>query len=58
MEKLHRVCEFSQSKWLVVYIEKNTIMRKQAENDFEIKIFQANEQRLFRKNDGESAQAK
>ena len=58
MEKLHRVCEFSQSKWLGVYIEKNTIMRKQAENDFEKFFFQANEQCLFRKNDGESAQAK
>ena len=34
VEKLHRVCEFSQSKWLGVYIEKNTSMCKQAENDF------------------------
>ena len=58
VEKLHRVCEFSQSKWLGVYFEKNTIMGKQAENDFENFFFQANEQRLFRKNDGESAQAK
>ena len=38
VENLHRVCESSQSKWLGVYIEKNTIMRKQARNDFE-KIF-------------------
>ena len=35
VEKLHRVCEFQQSKWLGVYIEKNTVMRKQATNDFE-----------------------
>ena len=33
--KLHRVCEFEQSKWLVVYIEKNTVMRKQTKKDFE-----------------------
>ena len=39
VEKLHRVSEFSQSKWLGVYIEKNTIMRKQAENDFEKNFF-------------------
>ena len=39
VEKLHRVCEFNQSKWLGVYIEKNTIMRKQAENDFEKNFF-------------------
>ena len=35
VEELHRVCEFNQSKWLGVYIEKNTVMRKQATNDFE-----------------------
>ena len=35
VDKLHRVCEFEQSKWLGVYIEKNTVMRKQAKNDFE-----------------------
>ena len=35
VKKLHRVCEFQQSKWLGVYIEKNTVMRKQATNDFD-----------------------
>ena len=35
VSKLHRVCEFQQSTWLRVYIEKNTVMRKQATNDFE-----------------------
>ena len=35
VDKLHRVCEFEQSKLLGVYIEKNTVMRKQAKNDFE-----------------------
>lgn len=33
--KLHRVVEFRQSKWLGDYISKNTVMRKQASNDFE-----------------------
>ena len=37
MERPQRVCEFSQSKWLRVYIEKHTIMRKQAEIDFTLK---------------------
>ena len=36
--ELHRVVKFQQSKWLRAYISKNTIMRKQASNDFE-KIF-------------------
>ena len=35
VERLHRVCQFEQSNWLGVYIEKNTVMRKQASNDFE-----------------------
>ena len=35
LEKFHRVCEFQQSKWLGVYIEKNTGIGKQATNDFE-----------------------
>ena len=39
VDRLHRVCEFKQSKWLGVYIEKNTVMRKQADNDFEKAFF-------------------
>ena len=35
VDKIHRVCQFEQSKWLDVYIEKNTVMRRQAKNDFE-----------------------
>lgn len=35
VKKLHRVIQFQQSKWLGSYIAKNTIMRKQAGNDFE-----------------------
>ena len=39
VDRVHRVCEFKQSKWLGVYIEKNTVMRKQADNDFEKAFF-------------------
>ena len=35
VRKLHRVIQFRQSKWLGDYIPKNTVMRKQATNDFE-----------------------
>ena len=35
VSKLHRVVQFRQSKWLGDYISKNTVMRKQASNDFE-----------------------
>ena len=34
-DKIHRVFEFEQSKGLGVYIGINTVMRKQAKNDFE-----------------------
>ena len=34
VRKLHRVIQFRQSKWLGDYISKNTIMRRQAPNDF------------------------
>ena len=44
VEKFHRVCEFQQSKWLSVYIENNTVMLKQATNDFfERKLFYVDE---------------
>ena len=55
VDKLHRVCEFKQSKWLGVYIEKNTVMRKQAKNDFE--LLQVDEQRMFRENQGKLEKA-
>lgn len=35
VKRLHRVIQFKQSRWLGDYISKNTIMRKQAINDFE-----------------------
>ena len=39
VENLHRVCEFQQSQWIGVYIEKKNCMWKQATNDFEKKIY-------------------
>ena len=35
VKQLRRVLQFRQSKWLGDYIKKNTVMRKQAANDFE-----------------------
>ena len=35
VQKLHRVIQFRQSKWLGDYTSKDTIMRKQGTNDFE-----------------------
>ena len=49
VEKLHRVSEFQQSKWLDVYIEKNTVMRKQATNDFEKNFYKLMSKACFRK---------
>ena len=39
VDKIHCVRKYEQSKWLGVYIEKDTIMRKQAKNDFEKKFY-------------------
>ena len=39
VDKLNRVCGFGQSKWLGVYLEENAVIRKQAVNDFEKKIY-------------------
>ena len=39
VDKLHRVLQFKQSNWLGTYINKNTVMRKQATNKIEKKIY-------------------
>ena len=39
VDKLHRVCDFEQRKKLSVFIEKNTVMSKQALNEFETNLY-------------------
>ena len=46
---LHRVIQFRQKKWLGDYISKNTVMRKQAVNDFEKNFYKLMSNACFRK---------
>ena len=39
LKKVHRGIEFYQSKWMKLYIDKNTEFRKNAKNDFEKDFF-------------------
>ncbi|XP_063218528.1 uncharacterized protein LOC134528792 [Bacillus rossius redtenbacheri] len=39
IKKIHRVLQFEQRAWMKSYIEKNTIMRQHATNDFEKEFF-------------------
>ena len=39
LEKVHRAIEFNQSAWLKPHIDKNTVLRKDANNDFEKNFF-------------------
>ena len=39
LDKVHRVIEFDQSAWLVLYINFNTQLRMKAKNDFEKDFF-------------------
>ena len=47
--KLHRVIQFRQSKWLGDYISKNTVMRKQATNDFDKNFYKLMSKACFGK---------
>lgn len=41
LKKIHRVISFKQEPWLKSYIEYNTKMRQQAQNDFEVSLYKA-----------------
>jgi hypothetical protein len=41
LKEIHRVISFKQSAWLKPYIEYNTRMRREAQNEFEVSLYKA-----------------
>lgn len=41
LKEIHRVLSFEQEAWLKPYIEDNTRMRQQAQNDFDVPLYKS-----------------